>query len=143
MNIELLVIISFLIVLFVFIISTIIHKINEKQKNEKNIIDEKNIKKIQEKQMENFFKIEVGNFFEKHQKNYENINENEKKVSDLNSEFKKEINHLIQTNFVRSILKNKQSKYYEHAMFLKKLETESPFVWLKKYKKEIKEYYEN
>ncbi len=140
MQTGILVIISFIVVLFLFGIGAYFYKRSEKQKLESDQKLEKHISETQVKQMNSFFKEEVSKFFHNHKNDYENIDHNTK-VSDLNDKYLKEINELINTSQVQSITQRKDSKFYKEATFLKEIAKESPFTWTKKFSKEIEEYY--
>lgn len=138
--ITILIIVAILIVLFSFIIGVMFFKMNERRKAEDLKNHEGNVKKIQQKQLELFFSNKVVTLFKDHEANYLNM-DSSVKVADVNKEFTQRIKDLVKSPQLKSIIENKDSEFNEAAKFLKLIAKESPFVWRKKYAKEIDKYY--
>ncbi len=139
-NPTLLVIISIVIVLFLFVGAYIIHNINNKKDLETRTKQDNQLKDLQDKQREEYFSQTLKEFFDKHSKEYNKIDVNTK-VSELNKMYKDELNGIIKSPQIQSILSNVNSRYHKEASFLKEINKESAFTWDKKFGKKIGEYY--
>ncbi len=137
---TILVIISLIIVLFLFGISAFIYKRMQDKNRIETIKEEEYISKKQTTSMEEFFKEVVSNFFSKYKYEYSNIDVNVN-VANLNKKYTSELEDIIKTDQVKSMIEIKDSRFYKEANFLKEIVKESPFVWEKKFGKEIEEYY--
>ncbi len=140
---TILVIISFLIVLISFIIGVIIFKLTERKKAKEEMKFNDDIEVKHEKQQIDFFSNEVSNLFKKQKKEYLNIDKKniEVKIGEMNKRFTDELKELISSSQYKAIVSDKNNEFYEKAEFLNKIVKESPFVWQKKFGKEIENYY--
>ncbi len=139
-NPTILVILSTLIVLFLFVIGGYIFNKNKNQSIAEKESIEKQINTQQLKNMEKLFKSELNEFFQRYNKEYEEINL-ETNVASLNKKYTNELKEIINNDIVKTTINIEDSKYNKEANFLKVIIKETPFVWNKKFAKEIEEYY--
>ncbi len=140
--ISLLILISILIILFLFVMSSMLYKKNKS----KEILNYEEIENFtvekQREQIETFFKNEVTNFFKRYKMEYQNIDLNTN-VSKLNKKYSEEILSLLNTLEIKTILNDVNSIYHLKSKNIEKISKESPFTWIKKFERELEELNES
>ncbi len=137
---DLLVILSLLIIIIIFIISTIIYLNWSNNQKQLETQEEQDLIKTQNEHNISFIKMECNSLFCEYEKEMNKININTN-ISEFNKKYKYKLIKIIEFQQYKSIIQTKDNAFYKEGKFLLKLKNESPFVWMKKYEKEIKTYF--
>lgn len=136
---KILILISILIVLFLFVGASLIFNKNRNAENKKYKEIEQKTNKMQIEYSVRTFTDQTINLFKNYNKDYvEDVESNN--ISVLNKKYKKEIESILSSPEVKTIVANELEEEIKKIETLKKISEESPFTWLKKFKKEMEEF---
>lgn len=135
-----LVLISVFIILVIFCLGVLVHKkfINKREVLEKEEVNSINL--VYKKTNSYFLMNETHNLYKEWKDEFKNIS-SEINVSNLNKKYKSKVEELISSKQYKSIVLNESNDFYKESIFLEELSKISPFIWEKKFKYELEEYY--
>lgn len=136
-NFTLLVFIGVVIVIIILAIFVVISHWNEKKKITNSFKEKKLlIRTISEKNLEKY-NINIKKLFENL---FDDFDKQIESVASLNGKYSNKLNEILESDYLEDLLITSHIHDAE-INFLRQLKKVTPFVWTKKYKKEIQEYY--